>query len=256
MASTRRLDFSTTGYARVVAITIVGSIASMVLAPFVIWVTIGLAQLLPPNWGGIAMQIAPIIMTAPICYYFALKHRELALAYGELAARSSRDDLTGCYNREAFLALADAELNLPEPDSCGALLVIDIDHFKKVNDEFGHASGDRALRLVSAAVGEVLRDGDLLGRIGGEEFAVLLPRADRPNAERIAERVRSSVSSTAFQCDDRAVQLSVSIGAAAYDGVVMFADLFSVADAHLYDAKRGGRDRVQFESPRIEQAVA
>jgi diguanylate cyclase (GGDEF)-like protein len=122
--------------------------------------------------------------------------------------------------------------------------MIDADNFKTINDLFGHEAGDEALRIIARSIRAVLRTDDLLGRVGGEEFAVFLPGADRRATEIIAERIRRSVNLAAFAPDGRHRRLSVSIGGAVFEGATGFAELLRIADHRLYDAKRTGRNRV------------
>jgi diguanylate cyclase len=127
----------------------------------------------------------------------------------------------------------------------GALLVIDADHFKMVNDYFGHDCGDEALQLMARTIKASVRDGDLVGRIGGEEFGVFLKEASLDNATMTAERIRRSVATASFTPDGTDHQLSVSIGGAHFDSRISFTDLFRIADQRLYEAKQSGRNTAQ-----------
>jgi diguanylate cyclase (GGDEF)-like protein len=153
------------------------------------------------------------------------------------------DPLTGLLNRAALLARFDEFEQLAghgEHASLG-MLVADLDHFQQVNDEHGHPTGDAVLQDIAYALRKALRAFDLVYRIGGEEFVVLLPGADLEHTLEVAERLRAAVGE--HRTGDIAVTMSV--GAAAARGrAVRFADLYSAADAALYEAKRSGRDRV------------
>jgi diguanylate cyclase (GGDEF)-like protein len=154
------------------------------------------------------------------------------------------DPLTGLLNRAALLARFDEFEQLAghgEHASLG-MLVADLDHFKQVNDEHGHPAGDAVLQDIAYALRKALRAFDLVYRIGGEEFVVLLPGADLEHTLEVAERLRAAVAE--HRSGDIAVTMSV--GAAAARGrAVRFSDLYSAADAALYEAKRSGRDRVR-----------
>jgi diguanylate cyclase (GGDEF)-like protein len=126
----------------------------------------------------------------------------------------------------------------------GALLVIDADDFKQVNDRFGHDLGDHALRQIAAAILATVRRQDLVGRIGGEEFAVLLSGADYAIAARVAERIRRAVNAIVFAPGGTPCPLSVSIGGALFEAPAPFMALYRQADQRLYEAKHLGRDRV------------
>jgi len=129
----------------------------------------------------------------------------------------------------------------------GALLVIDVDHFKNVNDSYGHDTGDEALRLIAATIRNSVRDVDIVGRLGGEEFGVFLPGLSRDLTAGIAERIRLAIHETAFAPEGKPHRLSVSIGGVTLLQEASFTDLYRIADQHLYAAKNDGRDRVDIE---------
>ncbi len=164
------------------------------------------------------------------------------------------DPLTGVNNRRYIEQRMQEEIGRAQRDrSALSCLFIDIDHFKRVNDKFGHQSGDDVLREVATRIKKELRLSDSLGRYGGEEFIVLLTQATLRDAERIAERIRASVAQQAIEIAgaDEALQVTVSIGAASQTPPdrSMPADqarqkLIASADEALYRAKEGGRNRV------------
>jgi diguanylate cyclase (GGDEF)-like protein len=154
--------------------------------------------------------------------------------------RSETDPLTELPNRRAFdRALARASRGPL------ALVALDIDHFKRVNDTLGHAAGDAALRHLARVLREGLRDGDVAARIGGEEFEVLLPGGDLRLGLEVAERLRAQVESRPFLAQGGERRLTLSCGVAASPDPILSADnLVAAADAALYQAKREGRNRV------------
>ena len=160
-----------------------------------------------------------------------------------LAELASTDTLTGLPNRRVFLERARTELALARRSGRPlSLLMLDIDHFKRVNDEHGHDVGDRALRLFAATTTGVVRQTDALGRLGGEEFGVLLPDTLADGAELVAEKLRAAVASAR---GEGVPPLTVSIGLAQLHRSDRELDnLLRRADAALYAAKDGGRDRV------------
>ncbi|RJT31375.1 GGDEF domain-containing protein [Mesorhizobium waimense] len=174
-------------------------------------------------------------------------HRELARAHAQLAAahrrlseKASRDDMTGMLNRESFFAALDGSRRKSDR---GALLIIDADHFKKINDSFGHLTGDDALLLIAAAIERGVRSGDVLGRIGGEEFAAFLTGATEQEAKHVAERIRREVELIRFRpVDQRTVPLTVSIGGTTCGEGIGVSDLMRAADRRLYEAKHRGRN--------------
>lgn len=165
----------------------------------------------------------------------------------ELVEMATTDPLTSLLNRRSFLIRMDGEMErLKRFDiERAAVLMLDLDHFKRVNDGYGHAAGDAVLRHFSGLVREALRKIDSGGRLGGEEFAILLLGADLAAAELFAERLRRRMADAPCVYEGRSIMVTVSIGIATLDAADGRAELsLSRADAALYDAKRGGRDRV------------
>lgn len=169
-------------------------------------------------------------------------HRELTSLHAALQEKASTDSLTGGLNRETvFARLAEACCRPPRP--C-ALLIGDADHFKNINDTFGHQTGDRALRAIAAAIAASIRPQDFWGRIGGEEFIIFLDGADSDTALSIADGIRRAVLDIALMVADRRVPVSMSFGIACADDVFSPETLFGIADRRLYEAKNAGRNRV------------
>ena len=156
---------------------------------------------------------------------------------------SMRDPLTGVGNRRELDARLPAILAASSGGST-AFVMVDLDHFKSVNDTYGHPAGDALLRGVCTVISGVLRPTDAVYRYGGEEFCLLLPGTSRAEAEQIADRVRASIASTPFDVGGgQTLTVTASLGVAATDDADA-ADLVTRADAALYEAKRSGRDRV------------
>lgn len=163
-----------------------------------------------------------------------------------LANLARRDALTGLANRRAFEEAAMREVSRARrADGSLAVVALDIDHFKRVNDSYGHAAGDLVLAEVAARARRALRAEDLLARIGGEELAALLPGATLAAAAEVAERIRRAVCDTTIPGAGVALEVTVSLGCAALSVEEKeAAPLLARADARLYDAKRSGRNRV------------
>jgi len=195
----------------------------------------------------ISATIIPVILAGPLFFYLTLKLRELAIANHRLNHLASTDSLTGCLNRGAFTRSIDSFLEIRSIGGprAGALLVIDADHFKSINDRFGHHCGDEALKLMADAIRGLMRKNDWLGRLGGEEFGVFLCGADLTEASLVAERIRKRINTLDFMVNGECRELSVSIGGAAFAGRMTFSDLFRIADERLYAAKNTGRDRIE-----------
>jgi diguanylate cyclase (GGDEF)-like protein len=165
-----------------------------------------------------------------------------------LRRQALRDELTNLFNRRAFFDRAQAHYQAvatTDPPSQLALLLFDIDHFKRVNDRFGHPAGDYVLREVARRAKRQLRDIDLLARYGGEEFIVLLGPTTLANARSTAERLRLAMVAQPVQTDEQAIDVSISVGLTLRrDARETLAQTIERADALLYRAKRSGRNRV------------
>lgn len=164
----------------------------------------------------------------------------------ELQRQATTDELTGLSNRRHFLCRATEELKRLERYGGDCIfLILDIDHFKTVNDIFGHSAGDEALRHVASICKDTLRSSDLLGRIGGEEFAALLIEVSEAAGLQAAERLRKSVQNMAiFTEDGRRIELTVSIGLAKRQYIEeTLSQLMKRADAAMYQAKTAGRNQ-------------
>jgi diguanylate cyclase (GGDEF)-like protein/PAS domain S-box-containing protein len=166
------------------------------------------------------------------------------------------DHLTGVGNRRAFFEAAEQELargrSRPRPT---ALILIDADHFKRINDRHGHPGGDAVLRHLGALLSSVFRQVDIVARVGGEEFAALLPSSTLDDAAAVAERLRCLVAATPAPFDGGAIALTISAGIAAFDegaGHAGLDVLMKRADRALYAAKAAGRDRVERWSPLLD----
>lgn len=201
------------------------------------------------NGPGLAVAIAtPILLGGPLIWFLVLKGAQLRHVNEQLERMATTDWLTSCLNRGAFTTAVTRHLDQSVPlDFGGALLVVDADAFKSVNDRFGHEAGDQALQLIAAAIRDAVPATDLVGRLGGEEFGVFLFRSDQAHADQLAERIRRKVSAIRFAPGGAPCPLSVSIGGAIYSSHAPFETLYRVADQYLYQAKNTGRDRVALQ---------
>jgi two-component system cell cycle response regulator len=158
------------------------------------------------------------------------------------------DPLTDAYNRRFGLARLQEEYSRAvRAEVPLGVLMLDLDHFKAVNDVYGHLVGDRVLRAVARACRRVLREGDVLVRFGGEEFLILLPGAGMVDVRQIGERVRRAIAETSVLEGDQSIAVTVSLGGTTYrdSGSSSPEQLVAQADAALYEAKAAGRDRLQ-----------
>ena len=163
----------------------------------------------------------------------------------EATLLASTDELTGIANRRAFMGQLDREIaGAAEFGWPLAVAMFDVDHFKAVNDRYGHAVGDRVLQLIAARAAAVVRGGDLVGRLGGEEFGILMPGASLQEAALVAERLRKAME-TAGELDESLPAVTISVGIATREKQRDAAELLAAADVALYTAKGEGRNRVR-----------
>lgn len=190
------------------------------------------------------MVYPPVVMILGLVEYLLFR---IAQARHRLAREAATDPLTGVSNRRHFLAIAPRLMHLAERSSEPvSLLFLDVDHFKRINDEHGHAVGDQVLQTLAQLTRELVRRSDLLARYGGEEFVILLPGAGAAAAARFAERLRRKVAAVDHWAEtDRPLSVTASIGVASAEaGAAGLRALLKDADAALYEAKRGGRNQV------------
>ena len=168
-----------------------------------------------------------------------------ANAYAKILQYATLDALTGLNNRRQFEVRLKQEIATTKRQKnplCA--MMIDIDFFKKVNDTYGHASGDAVLRAVASVIKEHLRESDIPSRYGGEEFAVLLPYTHIDEAQIVGERLRKAVESTPVPIDKKNINVTISMGLAEFNPEETGEELFERADKALYEAKESGRNRV------------
>jgi diguanylate cyclase (GGDEF)-like protein len=242
----RHIDFSESGWVRVTLWTVLGTIGCISITLLVDMENLAAASE-PQRLHGMLIDILlPTLLAGPLLFFFTSKLRELAIAHERMSALAMTDSLTAVLNRGAFTSRVEAHLLSRRDDDQrnGTLLIIDADNFKRINDHYGHDTGDEALRTIADSIRRVLRRTDLIGRMGGEEFGVFLPGCARPEAEIIAERIRATVAAAVPSIEAPSLRLSVSVGGAVFQTVPQFKALFRIADQQLYLAKRAGRNRV------------
>jgi len=199
----------------------------------------------------ILTTIITLLVGFPIAYFFLGQQLKLAVMAIRLEQSARTDHLTGLDNRAGFFEGVAAALN--ESGTTGALLFIDADHFKSVNDTFGHAAGDIVLQNIARKISKSIREGDVAARIGGEEFAVFLPGANSQVAAEVAERIRSRVQENVAAISglaDRKITVSIGISLGASGEAVD--QLLSQADHNLYQAKEQGRNCVVGDRPALQ----
>lgn len=240
---------SPTGWPRVVVTTLVGTVFCIAIAMYVD--SFNFAAMSPDalHWAIWQNILVPTALAGPMLFFVMYQMRRLALVQDELRVAATTDNLTSLLNRGAFKMLVEAYLDAAAKRAesrSGAMLVIDADHFKAVNDSFGHDAGDEALKLIARSINGTLRSGDLAGRLGGEEFGVFLPGAPSGECIKIAEKIRAAIAAVEFTPKAVAWPLTVSIGGATFSELPGYDRLYAAADECLFEAKRLGRNRVQW----------
>ncbi len=191
---------------------------------------------------GAVIQLGP-----RVCFRFSITDENQERILRQLFESSVRDALTGAYNRHFFFERLQAELSYAgRHNSQTSLLLFDVDHFKKINDTFGHPAGDGVLRNIAAVTLRLLRLEDVFARYGGEEFVVLLRGVPIQGAERAGERLRTAVEGSPAEVDGVRIPATISVGCASLACAERLdaEALIAVADRRLYTAKRAGRNRV------------
>ena len=201
-----------------------------------------------PIW--LDINVFPMLDSDGNVEYFAAIERDLTeqkRQQARLEIMATIDPLTELPNRQHILKTARREFSRSKryhrPLS---LMMIDIDHFKKVNDQYGHVTGDKVLAEVARICGQELRDPDILGRIGGEEFVLLLPDTPEASALHVAERMRARLANTLISIDGNSFHITASFGVVErIDSDEDFTSMLDRADMAMYEAKQGGRNRVR-----------
>jgi len=200
----------------------------------------------------LGVLITVIVAASPVLAVFAVPTWLLVrrfMMHDQLLAQARIDTKTGLLNASAWEAEAETEIGRAiRTGTPLALALVDIDHFKLVNDTYGHLVGDKALRAVTDALRSQLRAYDLAGRFGGEEFVVLLPHAREVDAINVAERLRAHIANMSIPVGEDiesgpVIRLTISVGVAALDGSRELTDMIATADAALYYAKETGRNK-------------
>lgn len=191
--------------------------------------------------------IATLVAAPPVLWLALRLVFDLDEAQRTIEEQACRDPLTGVYNRRHFLTVVEREwARARRYGTHGALLLVDVDHFKRVNDGQGHLCGDALLREIARVSNESLRQADVLARFGGEEFIVFLPSTDPLGALDVAERIRQHVAALRLQWQGVSTGATVSIGVASLGPLHASVDaLINDADAALYQAKEAGRNCVR-----------
>ena len=243
----------------VVIITIVAALAA-------ITVTVSAVTLL--NFYGFDIRLGfalgfaagvPLIVTPPIAWVLIGLLLKIAQQEEEMRNLASYDSLTGLLSRHAFFESANSHISLANRNkSLFVVMLIDLDHFKSINDQYGHPAGDAVLKLFADVVNSVARRSDIVGRLGGEEFAMILPTTSTEEALEFSARLHKSVNQAVLKYGDALINYTVSIGLAASSTarVNNLDNLLTRADLALYQAKRNGRNQTLVFTENSERAAS
>jgi diguanylate cyclase (GGDEF)-like protein len=200
-----------------------------------------------------------LVVTLPFAWF--LIDLLLRVHRDEQAMRSlaSYDSLTGLLSRHAFFDNANNYVSLAKREAKSfSVLIIDLDHFKQINDHHGHPAGDAVLKLFADVINSVARRSDIIGRVGGEEFAVVLPSTSCSEALEFSERLHQAINKAVLKFNDAAIRYTASIGLTEFDtdSRDSIDDLLARADLALYQAKQAGRNQTATFNPQFTQAAA
>jgi len=198
----------------------------------------------------VPLILTPIISSVMFGMFFRLSELEI-----QMREAATYDSLTGLLNRRTFMEQGSYLFHLARREGFGlSVLLLDLDHFKSINDEFGHAGGDRVLESFGKVARQVSRKSDICGRLGGEEFAFILPNTSSEQAWTFADRLHKAVRKTIIMYDGSAIRFTLSIGIAAFaEGEVENIDRsLNLADKAMYQAKKNGKDQSVIFNGRLE----
>jgi len=232
-------------------IALLGSVALLALAlvialRYVNNHDVGLLRIEILQWLVLAVTFPWLVFLGARMHRLQRGLTEVRTRLEDIEEKARRDDLTGVYNRRALtIAMHESKQRADATGEPLSMCVLDLDMFKRYNDEFDHLTGDRVLRAFAQAVQDGLRGTDFFGRYGGEEFVQIMPQTTLAGAMALAERLRKQISTLELPVSPSTGHLTVSIGVAQYQPFETVEQIFGRADAALYKAKQQGRDRVE-----------
>ncbi len=203
--------------------------------------------------------VAPLIVAPALSWYLVGLLLHVASLEEEMRSLASYDTLTGLLSRHAFFDRANNYVSLARRDrNVFSVLIADLDHFKSINDQYGHPAGDAVLRLFADVVNSVTRRSDFVGRLGGEEFAMILPSTGTSEALEFSERLHDAIHKAVLKHGDKLIEYTASIGLTSFDpnSDESLDNLLARADLALYEAKANGRNQTAVFTDRNAQNAA
>ena len=241
----------------VVGITAVAALASLAVTMTATTLLNLQGLVLSPSLAAVFATAVPLLVTPPLAWLLVGMLLRLQRAEQEMRSLASYDSLTGLLSRHAFFESAQQYLSLARrEDRRCAVMIIDLDHFKSINDRYGHPAGDAVLKLFADVFNSVARRSDIIGRIGGEEFAVLLPNTGTAEALEFSDRLHRAINQAVLKFDNHAIRYTASIGLTENEAEDSLDDLLARADLALYQAKQAGRNQTATFNPQLGRADA
>ncbi len=201
----------------------------------------------------------PLLVALPIAWLLVGLLLRIHVDEQEMRSLASYDSLTGLPSRHAFFDNASNYVSLAQREhKTFSVMIIDLDHFKSINDRYGHPAGDAVLKLFADVVNSVARRSDIIGRVGGEEFAIVLPSTNASKALEFSERLHHAINQAVLKYKGSAIRYTASIGLSEFDtdSEDSLDDLLASADLALYQAKQSGRNQTATFNPQLTQAAA
>jgi diguanylate cyclase (GGDEF)-like protein len=241
-------------------------IISLIAASASLGTTMVAVTLLNNQGFGLNTEIAAILSAAialvvapPIVWFLVDLLLRVHRVEQEMRNLASYDSLTGLLSRHAFFDNANNYVSLAKREHRPfSVMIIDLDHFKLINDRYGHPAGDAVLKLFADVTNSVARRSDIVGRMGGEEFAIVLPSTTAVEALEFSQRLHTAINKAVLTFKDKAIKYTASIGLTEFDSDSEdnIDDLLARADLALYQAKHSGRNQTAIFNPRLTQAAA
>ena len=243
----------------VIVITLIAVVASLAATMATVTLLNNQGYALHSEIAAILAACIPLLIAPPIAWFLVGLLLRIHEVEQEMRSLASYDSLTGLPSRHAFFDNANNYVSLARREQIiFCVMIIDLDHFKSINDRYGHPAGDAVLRGVADVVNSVARSSDIMGRLGGEEFALVLPSTNTLKALEFSERLHHAINQAVLKYKGSAIRYTASIGLSEFDtdSGDSLDDLLARADLALYQAKQSGRNQTATFNPQLTQAAA